>query len=77
MENSEIKIARMEQKIEWIEKNIDSMQRYNEKNFERVINRIDGLDKKFASKTVEKIVYWMVWLILSWVAVAILALVIK
>lgn len=45
--------------------------------FDRVMNKFDSLDDKFASKLTEKIVYGLVGLILVAVITALVALVIK
>lgn len=39
-----------------------------DKTLDRIETKIDGLDKKFASKTVERIVYALIWVILLYVA---------
>ena len=61
------RIAKVEQKVDDIEKKVDA-------GFAQVLKRLDALDNKFAAKWVEKALTWFIYLVVGAVIIGLLSL---
>jgi hypothetical protein len=77
IESNEVKIARMEEKIDGMSGDIKDIKKALTDHIKREDMRFDELSDKFASKWVEKVVYGVVFLVLITVIGAVLRMVIK
>jgi len=69
------RLAKLETKVEYIAKGMDTITQMLEERVQREDERFSNLDKKYASKLVEKIVYSMVGIILTTTIFALIKLV--
>jgi len=71
----QMQIQKLEITMEGLNNRFDKLDLYLEKKFEEIFKRFDELDDRYASKTVEKIVYGAAGLILFAVFGALVSLV--
>jgi len=80
-EKSSLSIVKLETKMEYIEWQLDKIEKDVKHNFVTLENKLDSFiesaDKKYASKDYEYAIKWLIWIVIAWVVTAVLALVLR